>query len=193
MITNLGNDVFIDFEPDEFQLKGWAKFRQVPKSPVLGMHAQTRVQGLAPTFDIAIDGSDIVVTRVQGHIRIARGQTWVVTGRETPELLEHEQGHYYITYIPYVLALQAIRSLQVPMAHAHVPRGASPHQQQTLMHNAAVRRIQPIVTQSQSRMTQLTSQYDMAVAPGTNHGINRTQQQQWNQRFAQSLASGTAL
>lgn len=193
MVTDLGNDVFIDFEPDEFQLNGWAKFHQVPRSPVSGMHAQTRVQGSAPTFGVAIDGSDIVVTRVQGRIRIARGQTWVVTGRETPELLEHEQGHYYITYIPYVLALQSIRSLQVPVAQAHIPRGASAHQQQTLMHNAVVRHIQPILTQSQSRMTQLTSQYDTATPPGTNHGINRPQQQQWNQRFAQSLANGTAL
>lgn len=193
MITDLGNDVFIDCEADEYQLNGWTKFHQRSASHIRGIDAQTSVQAQAPAFDIAIDGSDIVVTRVQGRIRIDRAQTWVVTGRDTPALLEHEQGHYYITYIPYVLGLQAIRALRVPLTQAHLPRGASDHQRQVLMHNAVQHRIRTISANTQSQITQLNRQYDMELPPGTNHSKNLPQQQQWNNRFAQSLASGTAL
>ena len=189
MITNLGNDVLIDFERDEFQLNGWAKFHRLAASGVPGINSQIDVNSQPPTFDIAMDGNDIVVTRVQGGIRIDRAQTWVVSGHETDDLLEHEQGHYYIIYISYVFALKAIRALRVPVAKTHIPIGVSAHQQQTIMHNTVILRIRPIFAQSQSRMTQLTSQYDTE----TNHGINRPEQQEWNRRFARSLVSGTEL
>ena len=192
MVTNLGDDVFIDFEPNEFQFNGWAMFRQIG-APVRGLFAQTGILNMAPTFDINVDRTDIVVTRVQGRIRIDRGQTWVVTGRQTSDLLVHEQGHYYIAYVPYVLELKAIRALRIPLVQANIPRNANAHVRQTLMHNAVVRRIRPIHDQSATRTRQLHTQYDMASPPGTNHGRNASEQQQWNNRFAQSLLGGSAL
>jgi hypothetical protein len=191
MITNLGREVFIDFEPDEFRLTNWSKFRPVPTSPGNNIWAETSTDGRAPTFEVAVDGSDVVVTRVQGHVVINRGRSWVVRGHESNELLEHEQGHYYITYIPYVRMLQAIRDLRVSHSPAvNLPAG---HHRQTAMHNAITRLVQPLLSQAQARMSQLTRDYDALTPPGTDHSRNRIEQQAWNNRFAASLASGAAL
>jgi hypothetical protein len=124
-------------------------------------------------------------------VAINKGRSWVVSGHETPELLEHEQGHYYITYIPYVLMLQAIRDLRVSNSSAvSLPAG---HHRQTTMHNAITRLVQPLLTQTQMRMSQLTRDYDATQPPGTYHGSNRPEQQAWNSRFAASLVSGAPL
>jgi hypothetical protein len=50
---------------------------------------------------------------VQGRIALNRSHCWVVSGRETTDLLQHEQGHYYITYIPYVLFPRTCREKAV--------------------------------------------------------------------------------
>ena len=54
MTTNLGNDVFIDADPDEFMLKGWVKFQQLKASSVPGIDAHLEARGDPPTFDIAV-------------------------------------------------------------------------------------------------------------------------------------------
>ena len=190
--TDLGNNVFIDFEPDEFTLPGWDKYRKI-HAPVRGMHAQTDTRASGPTFEVDLAGSDIVVTRVQGSIALNRAGCWVVTGRETSDLLEHEQGHYYITYITYVLALQQVRNLTVPVSRARIPPGANAHVRKHHMHNAMAREINTVLAQTQPVMSGLTTDYDAAHPPGTNHSNNRPEQQRWNQRFAASLANGTAL
>ena len=191
MITDLGRRVLIDFEPDEFRLTGWSKYRPITTSPGGNIFAQTGTDARAPTFDVDVDGSDVVVTRVQGRIAIQRAQSWVVTGHDTNELLEHEQGHYYITYITYVRMLQAIRDLRVVRSSAaSLPAG---HHRQTSMHNAITRLVQPLLSTAQTRMSQLTTQYDALLPPGTDHGRNRPEQAAWNARFASSLVSGAAL
>ncbi len=192
MITNLGDNVSIDFEPDEFQLSGWSKHKTVSSS-VNGMDAQTATNGGPPSFVVAASGADIVVTSVKGRVALTRADCWVVKGRETSQLLEHEQGHYYITYITYVVMLQAIRALKVPIASANIPRTASQAQRNTLMHNAITLRARTLVNNAQSRMSALTRDYDAPKPPGTNHSMNRPEQAVWNQRFATSLLQGSAL
>jgi hypothetical protein len=191
MITNLGNSVFIDAQPDEFQLAAWLKYRTLANSPVPGIDAQTKTDAGAPTIDVGDDGSDIIVTRVQGKIALNRSHCWVVSGRETTDLLQHEQGHYYITYIPYVLALQAIKDLTAPLST--IPARVTGHHRQALMHNAIILQARTVLSQAQARMSQLTSQYDALYPPGTDHSRNGPQQQFWNQRFATSLVSGSPL
>ncbi len=189
MIQNIGNNVFIDFEPDEFQLSGWTKYRgPVPRNRG-NVIAHTSTGTRAPTFDIGTDGSDIVVTRVQGRVAINQNQSWVVTASQSQQLLEHEQGHYYITYMPYVIALRDFRDLRVPIASAAIPRGANVRVQQQLMRNVMQRRINTLMTNAGTAMTRLNSQYDR----DTNHGLNVPQQNQWNQRFWTSLTNGTPL
>jgi hypothetical protein len=190
-MTNLGNNVFIEAQPDEFQLAGWSKYRTVANSPVRGMDAQTRTDAGAPTIDIGDDGSDIIVTRVQGQVALNRSHCWVVSGRKTADLLQHEQGHYYITYISYVLALQAIKDLTAPLST--IPARVTGHHRQALMHNAIILQARTVLSQAQARMSRLTSQYDALSPPGTDHSRNRPQQQFWNQRFATSLVSGSPL
>lgn len=190
-MTDLGQNVFIEVNDGEFMMTDWSKYRRI-HARVNGMDAQTRVTGTAPTFEVAIDGTDVVVTRVQGHVLLVRHDCWVVSGTETSDLLQHEQGHYYITYIPYVQALQAIRLLRAPIATAHIP--STPGRgQQTHMHNAMIHLVQSILSDAQARMSQLTFQYDAQDPPGTDHGRNRPEQAVWNQRFAASLASGSVL
>jgi hypothetical protein len=191
MLTNLGDNVFIDFEPAEFQLS-WTRFRKIHAS-TNGMDAQTMTNAGPPSFDVAVSGTDIVVTRVQGRVALNRGHCWVVSGRETAQLLEHEQGHYYITYIPYVVTLQAIRALTIPLARVHIPHGASQRARDQLMHNAIALQARGLVSKAQTAMTKLGRQYDATQPPGTDHSRNRPEQQQWNQRFATSLTMGTAL
>jgi hypothetical protein len=191
MATNLGDNVFIDVEPDEFQLS-WTRFHKVPAS-TNGMDAQTSTDAAPPSFTVAVSGTDVVVTRVQGRVALNRTHCWVVSGRETNQLLEHEQGHYYITYIPYVLALQAIRALTVPLARVHIPHGATQHVRDRLMHNAITLQARGVLSRSQTTMTRLTREYDARQPPGTDHSRNQPEQQRWNQRFATSLTMGTAL
>jgi len=112
-------------------------------------------------------------------------------GSPSAAALEHEQGHYYITYIPYVLSLQAIKDLTAPLST--IPARVTGHHRQTLMHNAIILQARNVLNQAQARMSQLTSDYDALYPPGTDHSRNRPQQQIWNQRFATSLASGSPL
>lgn len=193
MVTDLGDSVFIEFEADEFQLANWSKFRQLTNSPVQGRYAQTATTGHAPTFTVGTDSGDVVVTRVQGRVALNRPQCWVVTSRQSAQLLQHEQGHYYITYIGYVLMLQAIRALRIPVSQVHIPRGASAQGRQVAQRNAITRRVQGLLTSTSQRANQLTADYDAPQPPGTNHGANTSAQQAWNQRFAVSLTQGTPL
>jgi hypothetical protein len=191
IITDLGNGVFIEFQPDEFQLAGWAKHRPISSAPIPNQDANTRAKGDPPTFDVGDDGNNIIVSRVQGKVALDLSQCWVVSARATTALLTHEQGHYYITYIPYVLALQAIKDLTAPLST--VPARATGPLRQQLMHDAIVPKAQTILNQAQARMSQLTSDYDATNPPGTNHGLNGPEQMAWNGRFATSLLSGSPL
>lgn len=192
MISDLGNSVFLDFEPNEYQLTGWTSYTPIT-APRRGMNAQTDVDIHGPTFTTGTDGTDITVTRVQGYIRIRRSNSWVSTPNATAELLEHEQGHYYIGYIPYVLALKDIRRLRIPLSSAHVSARDSEHTRQTKMRNAVTLRIRSMMQSAQQTMATLSTQYDAELPPGTNHGRNRPEQAAWNQRFARAIANGTPI
>jgi len=48
-------------------------------------------------YDFSGSGSNWQVTDVRATIEVDQVESWVVQGKETDELLEHEQGHFDIT------------------------------------------------------------------------------------------------
>lgn len=193
MNKDLGNSVSIDYEQSDYSMTGWSNFDEVDAAKEAGIDAFTKPICDPPTFDVDTDGTNIFVKSVSGKIRITKTSSWVVKSKQSANLLEHEQGHYYISYITYTLMLKEIKKLTVPLSSAGINPKAPDQVKQTMMKNAIILKVQPMVTAAGQTMSKLNKEYDAESAPGTNHGLNRDEQAKWNTKFSTALSSGTAL
>jgi len=102
------------------------------------------------------------------------GNSWVVRGHQSAELLAHEQGHYNIT------ALGA-RDCHTDIL-AIVDDSADDVQSQ----------VNSIVSTAQSLIASVNDMYDEDPNCGTDHGSDSSAQAQWNLRIRNAINSPTA-
>jgi hypothetical protein len=146
-------------------LKGWPKpltwkhFKTLDASPrgaTVAAHIDSQWQ-MKPSRLVRdrhgwrLDAVNLVVSIDQNH-------TWVVRGQETPELLNHEQGHRDITGL---IAREAHRAYE--QLRARTPE-------------ALTEQLQHVQTRLQNKSTRLNRKYD----DETNHGVNLTPQRKWD-------------
>lgn len=193
MDKDLGNNVKLDYDSSEYSLTAWTSFTEVDTSKKDNYDAYTKVDCDVPVIETDIVGDDIVVISVKGKIRINKSLSWVVKSKQSSKLLEHEQGHYYIHYVAYTLGLKEIKKVTVPVAGSGITSNTPPNMKKTAMINAVKPKITAIWNTIASTMSTNNKAYDDEKSPGTNHGQNATDQTNWNTKFSNALANGTAI
>jgi hypothetical protein len=122
-------------------------------------------------FRFVRDRSGWRLNDVHLAVVIHSNRTWVVGGQETPELLNHEQGHWDITGLIAREALQAYGRLR-----ARMPKELT----EQLRH---------IQTRLQNKATRINRKYDSE----TNHGSNLDAQQKWDVLLTACIANTRPL
>ncbi len=141
----------------------WNEFRTVNQRPAgVQEDAQIKTRTVAFTFRTHQPrGQNCRVTSATVSIAVDRSRTWVVRGRQSADLLQHEQGHYDITALAtrdlynQVLGLTAARCADI---------------------NTQAGRLQQ---QIQTQVTQIDRRYDTQ----TSHGTTPASQRTWNTRI----------
>jgi len=151
----------------------WSEFRPVNQRPAgVPEDAQISIRTLTFTFRThQAGGQNCRVTGATVSIGVNRGSSWVVRGRESAALLQHEQGHYNIT----ALGTRDLYNQVLGLTAARCPDI-----------NTQAQRLQ---RQIQTQITQTNRRYD----DRTNHGNNATAQRTWDAsiRSAMQNANGT--
>ncbi len=151
----------------------WNEFRPVNQRPAgIPEDAQISIRTLAFRYNFRQPGGENCrVANATVSIGVNRGGSWVVQGRKSAALLQHEQGHYDITALgtrdlySQVLGLAAVRCPDI---------------------NAQAQQLQ---RQIQTQINQTNIRYDSR----TNHGNNSTGQNTWNASIQSAMrnSSGT--
>lgn len=133
---------------------------------------------ISPKFDV----QDVHVDEVDGTfkvsgmkilVRVEKSESWVVTSQKSAELLNHEQGHFDI------LGLMA-RELK----HAAAEASASTKTE-------LIRALRNLMAEKQGRADEVDGDYDSEAE--TNHGKNKTKQDQWDKKISDAKANGSDL
>jgi hypothetical protein len=122
-----------------------------------------------PRWDWSCDGGNCRITALTVEARVNRDASWVVEGRQSAELLHHEQGHYDIFGV-------LTRELNQALVALRARSGA-----------ALQRQIASTRASFQARIDQLMVDYDNQ----TQHGADRTAQRRWDERLRSSIDNGT--
>ena len=76
----------------------WGDYRQVPAPLARQQDAWTFAEGTpVSTVSVQVVDNQYRVAGLRAGVNLVSYQTWAVIGRQTPSLLQHEQGHYDIT------------------------------------------------------------------------------------------------
>ena len=153
----------------------WGQFRKLDFQPEgHSEHAQIQTQWTAPP------GKQLKPKRVKGGYRLTnvnlvltlvKQGTWVVKGKESDELLKHEQGHWDIAGLiarRYHRKLVALRAPTVQKL------------------TELVRKTEK---QFQARANKINDKYENE----TNHSMNTKQQNKWNKLIKNSMSGKGSL
>jgi hypothetical protein len=189
VITNISSQIAVDVDPAEFQLQDWSRYRAVLTRLKPDRDAHSEVTRNI-NFTLIQQGSDISVGTVTIKVALDQPKSWVQS-KQSNLLLEHEQGHFYITYIDSVVTMATdILSINQPAATVN-PRGLA--LTDPSVKPAFTAPIQQKRAASAARINAFNNQYDDKPPGGTDHGRDQTAQTRWTQRFWQSLTWGQAL
>ena len=147
----------------------WNQFRE----------RRNRPAGVAEDAQISVElrGGRVRVERENGQFRLGnttfrmrfdRRRSWVVSGKKTERLLEHEQGHYDLAGLCYrdlVNQLRAVRTNSVAELQSEIRR---------------------IMEEQDQRSDELSVRYD----EDTNHGLSADRQQVWDNSIRDAIRSG---
>jgi hypothetical protein len=108
-------------------------------------------------------------------VNMNRGASWVVNGQQAAALLNHEQGHYNITW----LVMRELCRLLLEDQWDQAVLGAT--------NSGAPRQVRGRFTQDFNRLSQTASaevdRLNRLYDQQTNHGLNAPQQAQWDALF----------
>jgi hypothetical protein len=112
------------------------------------------------TFDNQFKGDSLVIANIQAILELDPLRSWVKKGKETNELLVHEQGHFNIG----ILCMnEMIRAMQ----------------KTSFMQNNFMSLFSKIINEITSKYYVMGQQYDQE----TSHGTRKKRQQKWNEFF----------
>lgn len=133
-------------------------------------------------ISVQMNGSELKVVRENGRFRLGEGElpvvlvsaeSWVITGKQSTELLNHEQGHFDIAGLCYrdiVKQLQKLRTRSTSRLASEAKR---------------------IMEEGDRRADKLSKTYDSSAE--TDHGKDDKRQKAWDDAIAQSKATGKPL
>ena len=151
----------------------WTEFRPRNTRPAgVDEDAQIRTSTVAGGFrSRQPSGEDCRVTSVDIGLSVDRSRTWVVAGRQSDDLLRHEQGHYDITAL-------GTRELYNRVLEITAPNCSDI--------NGIVQQLQAEI---QARIDATDDRYDTRTAHGTVASVQQT----WDARIraAKQNADGT--
>ena len=143
----------------------WSDFNQQLGQPGgANEYAQIHPEIAPSNFVLARVRNAITVTDVTIDLGLVTDDCWVVTSRMTNDLLKHEQGHYDILAISAREFYNAVVGLSAATT------------------NALQRRVTRLQQRFAQQATRVDARYDSENQ--TNHGINTSVQQTWDQRIA---------
>ena len=148
----------------------WSDFNQQPGQPGGANEFAQIHPDMAPSnFVLARVKNAITVTDVTIDLSLIADDCWVVASRMNNDLLKHEQGHYDILAISARELYNALVGLSATTT------------------DALQRKATKLQEKFAQQATQVDARYDSENQ--TNHGINATIQQTWDQRIAAAKAS----
>lgn len=146
----------------------WSDFRSVSTAPDFAdEYAQIHPDITFTNFQLTRRGRALVITGVDVTIRLIADDCWAVTAHQNADLLKHEQGHYDILAIGAREFYNRLMGLSAANADALQPRASALFQQ---FNQAA---------------NEVDDRYDTL----TNHSINTSVQQSWDQSIARAKAN----
>jgi hypothetical protein len=149
----------------------WDEFHEVPTNPEGGDEDAFISTAFPYTWDWENEGRSYRVSNVRVEVRLRAGESWVVKGRQSDDLLSHEQGHYDITGL---MGRDLAEDLSRVTASSE---------------SALKREVERIAQHYRTQGQALQRQYDRE----TNHGQNRSEQDRWKQRIRDAINNGTRL
>jgi hypothetical protein len=149
----------------------WDEFREVPSNPEGGDEDAYISTAFPYTWDWGSEGRTYRVTNVRVTIRLRDGESWVVRGRQSNDLLSHEQGHYDITGL---MGRDLAEDLSRVTASSE---------------SALKKEVERIAQHYRTQGQALQRQYDNEA----NHGQNRTEQDRWKRKIQDAIDNGTRL
>ena len=146
----------------------WADFTPAHARPHgVDEDAQITVD-MQPDFRARGSRRSIVITNVTVNIIIVTAHTWVVSSQTTnADLLKHEQGHYDITALAAREYYEGLLLITAPTQTAFIELTRS------------------LRDRMQQQINRVNANYDTQ----TNHFLNRSAQQTWDQSIAAAKAN----
>lgn len=149
---------------------GWGEFRELTGRP----------EGVEEDAEIHSEGSgddNMPVIRSGGFFRIGsvridmtvEDDSWVVKGKQSDYLLNHEQGHFDITALLWRDLANDILSVRARTS------------------DSLGREVNRIMDRYRPIFDRMTEQYDEE----TNHSLNREAQRRWDERIRNAIERGT--
>ena len=140
----------------------WSSFNELSARPAnVKEDAQIHPEMAFSNFQVGKKGNAVIIKDVDIDIDLVRDDCWVVTSKKSTDLLKHEQGHYDIL---------AICAREMYNAFLEIT-AKSTHDLQTKM--------EKVKTKLGDKVTVDDKRYDTK----TNHGIDKTIQQTWDQKI----------
>ncbi len=153
----------------------WDQFRKLDSRPQgQSTDAHTEAQWMNPPgkkFKLVRDRRAWRLDNVNLVLTLVNQETWVVKGKESDELLKHEQGHWDIAGL---LVREYHRQLVAL-------RARTPAKLTELFKNTEKR--------AKTRLSQVNKQYE----DDTKHGTDSTQQKKWNELITKSKTGRGSL
>ena len=149
----------------------WRQFRTVARPLGVNQDAQTR-GSIDPPVRVAVakDGDQFKLSNFDVRVSLVSGETWVVSGKSTPSLLSHEQGHWDITGLTaweYYRGLAGLRAADP----ADLSQQAS-----------------DLLQKMSTKSDDLQIKYDRE----TDHSRNTADQARWDRVIADAIRGGNA-
>lgn len=145
----------------------WKNFRELKSRPAgKSEDAETFSGYNAPNITFKRSANAVVVDKADVKISIDSRQSWVLQGKKTNDLLQHEQGHYDISALAANEFYNKLMKLQAPDA------------------GSLDKAIQAENDAMQQKMNNANVRYDQQ----TNHSQVKTIQAQWDKAIATEKA-----
>lgn len=113
---------------------------------------------------VQFDGDKAIINGFEATLELDPKNSWLKKGKETDELLKHEQGHFDIGRLYLKEALKKMASASFTRANFQAE-------------------LQRIFSETHKKYTDMGTQYDNE----TNHSINKDEQKKWNAFFSKEL------
>jgi predicted secreted Zn-dependent protease len=148
----------------------WNQFRVVTSRPGGILENAQIAARIVPPANVQVVRENGVVRlpSVTVNVSVNSANTWVLTGQQTPALLNHEQGHWDIAGL-------VAHELHNTLAAIRVADAA-----------ALAAEVRTVIQRFQTKVDGLQIQYDRE----TSHGANAAGQATWNARIQGCISGG---